>query len=195
MLEPMLLPFLSRYPAISLDLVTDSRLIDIVAQGFDAGVRRRGSVPAEMARVSISGPMRFVVVGSPDYLAGRNIPAVPSDLLGHRSIRIRSSNGVVYPWEFCGPAGVQAIDVPGVLTLDDPSLMRHAALAGAGLAYLADWRVAGDVQDGRLLPALVDWAAEEDGLCLYHPSRKHPSAALRALIEMIRCSGAEPYQL
>ena len=185
-LEPLILPFLDRHPAVSIDLVTDSRFVDIVAQGFDAGIRQAGAVPTGMASVPISGPVRFLVVASPAYLARGQAPRVPADLLEHRCIRIQLANGAPYSWEFRDEAREFAIDVPGGLTLDDPGLMRRAALAGAGLAYIAEWRVAADLAAGRLVPLLQDWIPGEEGLCLYHPSRRHPAAALRALIDAIR---------
>ncbi|MDH7638119.1 LysR family transcriptional regulator [Sphingomonas oryzagri] len=184
-LEPLILPFLERYPAVAIDLVTEGRFVDIVAQGFDAGIRQARSVPTGMASVPISGPVRFMVVASPAYLVGRRAPRVPADLLDHRCIRIQLANGASYPWEFRDEARDFAIDVPGTLTLDDPGLMRHAALAGAGFAYVAEWRVAADVAAGRLIPLLERWTPVEEGLYLYHPSRRHPSAALRALIEVV----------
>ena len=184
-LEPLILPFLEQYPAVSIDLVTESRLIDIVAQGFDAGIRQTGLVPTGMTGVPISGPVHFLVVASPAYLAGREAPRVPADLLDHRCIRIQLANGAGYPWEFREGARQFAIDVPGALTLDDPALMRRAALANAGLAYMAKWRVEADIAAGRLVSLLDQWMPTEEGLCLYHPSRRHPSAALRALIEML----------
>jgi len=185
-LEPLILPFLDRYPAVSVDLVTEGRFVDIVAQGFDAGIRQAGAVPTGMTSVAISGPVRFVIVASPAYLAGRQVPDVPADLLDHRCIRIQLANGAAYPWEFRDGARDFAIDVPGPLTLDDPALMRHAALAGAGLAYVAEWRVAADIAASRLTPLLERWTPVEEGLCLYHPSRRHPPAALRALIEAVK---------
>lgn len=186
-LEPLILPFLDRYPAISIDLVTEGRFVDIVAQGFDAGIRQAGSVPTGMASVPISGPVRFRVVASPAYLAARPAPQVPADLLDHQCIRIQLANGAAYPWDFRDETGRGfAIDAPGALSLDDPALMRHAALAGAGLAYIAEWRVLADIAAGRLVSLLGKWVPEEEGLCLYHPSRRHPSAALRALIEAIK---------
>jgi DNA-binding transcriptional LysR family regulator len=185
LLEPLLLPFLEGHPAVSIELVTEDRLIDIIASGFDAGVRQSGSVPAEMVRVQVTSPTRFVVVGSPGYLAAHEPPLQPADLERHRCIRVQLSSGRPYRWEFREGDGEFQIDVPGTLLLDDPSLMRRAALAGAGLAYMADWRVADDVAAGRLVPLLQRWMPEEDGLCLYHPSRQHPSAALRALITSI----------
>lgn len=185
-LEPLILPFLKRYPAVSIDLVTESRLIDIVAQGFDAGIRQAGSVPTGMASVPISGPVRFLVVASPAYLADRQAPRVPADLLDHHCIRIQFANGAGYPWEFRRENREFAIDVPGPLTLDDPALMRRAALAGAGVCYIAEWRVGADIAAGRLVSLLDEWTPTEEGLCLYHPSRRHPPAALRALIETLR---------
>jgi DNA-binding transcriptional LysR family regulator len=186
-LEPLILPFLDRYPAIAIDLVTEGRFVDIVAQGFDAGVRQAGLVPTGMASVPIFGPVRFRIVASPAYLTGREAPNVPADLLDHRCIRIQLANGAAYPWDFRdGVGGGFAINVPGTLTLDDPALMCRATLAGAGLAYIAEWRVAADIAAGRLVSLLEKWVPEEEGLCLYHPSRRHPSAALRALIDDIK---------
>jgi DNA-binding transcriptional LysR family regulator len=184
-LQGLIIPFLDQHPGISLDLTTESRLIDIVADGFDAGIRQASSVPAEMPCVRISEAMAFVVVGSPGYLSGRALPSHPAKLKDHRCIRIRLSNGKLYEWEFRHPAGGELrIDAPGALTLDDPALMRLAALANGGLAYLERSRVAEDIQAGRLVRMLEDWAVEEEPLYLYHPSR-HPSAALRALIDSI----------
>jgi len=185
-LPSLVLPFLDRYPAVSIDLVTEERLIDIVAQGFDAGIRQAESVPTGMTCVPISGPVRFRIVASPAYLAGREMPRVPADLLAHRCIRIQLANGASYAWEFQEGTRGFTIDVSGPLTLDEPALMRRAALAGAGIAYIADGRVAADIAAGRLVSLLDEWTPTEEGLCLYHPSRRHPSAALRALIDMLQ---------
>jgi DNA-binding transcriptional LysR family regulator len=183
--EPLIVPFLHRYPEISIEIITEARLIDIVADGFDAGIRQASSVPAEMPRVRISEAMAFVVVGSPDYLSGRSMPSSPAELCEHRCIRIRLSNGNLYNWEFRDPKGREiSIDVSGTLTLDDPALMRRAALAGGGLAYLEQSRVAEDIKAGRLVGMLEDWAVPEEPLYLYHPSR-HPSGALRALVDSV----------
>lgn len=183
-IEPMT-HFLSRYPEISVELTTESRLIDIVAEGFDAGIRQAGAVPSGMASVRITEPMTFIVVASPTYLAGRSPPTRPSDLHQHRCVRIRLSSGKIYPWEFRHPSlGEEHVDVAGALTLDDPELMRRAALAGAGLAYVERSRVTQDIASGSLVGLLEDWGLEEEPLHLYHPSR-HPSGALRALIEAL----------
>lgn len=185
-LDPVILPFLERFPEIALDLVTDDRLIDIVAEGFDAGIRQHRSVPGGMERVAITRSTNFVVVGAPAYLAGRPVPESPSDLMAHRCIRIRMASGENYAWEFLSATNAKmAIDVQGPLILDDPSLMHKAALSGAGLAYIAQWRVETDIAEGRLVALLGDWVPQEDGLILYHPSTRHPSAALRALIDLV----------
>lgn len=188
LLQPILLPFLSRYPAITVEVGTEDRLIDIVAHGYDAGIRQAMSIPAGMVSVPISGPMRFVIVGSPEYLSGRVLPRVPDDLASHNCIRIRLAGGELYRWEFRKNGAMQSLDVPGTLMLQDPSLMRLAALAGAGLAYVAEWRVEDDLASGRLVSLLRDWTPDEDGMCLYHPSRRHPTAALRALIDAIEAA-------
>lgn len=187
-IEPLVFRFLNHHPGIAVDVTTEHRLIDIVAEGFDAGIRQASAVPPHMRSVRISDPMTFVVVGSPDYLAGGALPMEPADLQDHRCIRIRLSNGKLYRWEFHHSVfGAASADVPGALTLDDPALMRRAALAGAGLAYVERSRVADDIASGKLVCMLEDWAVEEDPLHLYHPSR-HPSAALRALIDSLQAT-------
>jgi DNA-binding transcriptional LysR family regulator len=167
-------------------LVTEGRLVDIVGQGFDAGIRIAEAVPQDMIAVPIGGDIRMVVVGSPDYFDKRDVPTVPADLLRHRCIRARMATGAVWHWEFERRGETVEIDVPGALTLDEMTLMLEAALAGAGLAYLNEWAVRDHVAEGRLVPVLEEWSPPYPGLCLYYPGRRHVPAGLRALIELIR---------
>jgi len=185
-LVPVMLEFQRRYPEIMLDVVTDAQRIDIVAKGFDAGIRPRDAIPRDMIAVPFGPALRFVVVGSAAYLRAHPAPSKPADLLGHRCIRARWPNGALYRWEFVKRGRALTIDAPGSLTLDDPSLMRDAALADAGLAYMWEARVADDLARGHLVSALDDWMPSSPGFCLYHPDRRNVPPALRAFIDTLR---------
>ena len=185
-LTPIILDYLRRYPDMNLVLVTEGRLIDVVGQGFDAGIRIAEAVPQDMIAVPIGGDIRMVVVGAPAYFAGRAPPRVPADLLRHRCIRARMATGAIWRWEFEERGEAVEIDVPGALTLDEPTLMLEAALQGVGLAYLSEWSVRDHIAAGRLLAVLEDWSPPDPGLCLYYPGRRFVPAGLRALIDLIR---------
>jgi DNA-binding transcriptional LysR family regulator len=183
---PVFIAFLQRYPDMKLDIVTEGRLIDIVIESFDAGIRLLETVPQDMIAVPFGERQRFAVVGSPAYFARRKRPRTPADLAAHRCIRSRMPSGPIYQWEFERHGEALRVDGEGALTLDEPGLMLAAARAGLGLAYLTEWNVAADLAAGTLVRVLEDWTPPLDGLCLYYPGRRHVPAGLRALIEMIR---------
>jgi DNA-binding transcriptional LysR family regulator len=183
---PLFIAFLQRYPEMKLDIVTEGRLIDIVVEGFDAGIRLAETVPRDMIAVPFGDRQRFAVVGSPTYFAQHKPPRTPADLNAHRCIRTRMPSGAIYQWEFERHGEAVRIDGKGALTLDEPGLMLAAARAGLGLTYLTEWTVAADVEAGTLVRVLEDWTPPLDGLCLYYPGRRHVPAGLRALIDMIR---------
>ncbi|CAE6734412.1 LysR family transcriptional regulator [Paraburkholderia nemoris] len=178
--------FLKRFPGMSLDLVAEGRLVDIVEQGFDAGVRLGESIPRDMVAVRISDDLRFVVVAAPSYLAGRTPLITPDDLRSHDCIRQRLPSGKRYRWEFRKHAQEVAIDVPGVLTLDHNGLMVEAASDGLGLAYVPESTARDWLDDGRLVTVLEDWCPFIPGLCLYYPGHRHVPAGLRAFIDVLR---------
>ncbi|HMC44576.1 MAG TPA: LysR family transcriptional regulator, partial [Caballeronia sp.] len=130
--------FLARYPDMSVDLVTEGRLVDIVAGGFDAGVRLGEALPQDMIAVRFGGPVRFLAVASPAYLAGHTPPLVPDDLKDHACIRVRLPSGKLYRWEFAKHGQGLTVDVPGSLTLDHIGLTIEAAADGMGIAYVPD---------------------------------------------------------
>jgi len=185
-LSPLVAGYLRLYPAMAVDIVTDSRLVDIVLDGCDAGIRLAGSIPADMIAVPLGYALDFSVVGSPDYLNRNAAPATPRDLLDHRCIRARWAGGGIYRWEFERDDEQFALDVPGALTLDDPSLILKAAISGLGLAYLADAMTREAAAAGELQYVLRDWKPKPAPLCLYYPRNRHTPASLRALIELIR---------
>ena len=178
--------FLRRYPDIALDIVTDGRLVDIVAGGFDAGIRLGESVPQDMIAVKFGGPARFVAIASPDYLAAHQAPLVPEDLLKHRCIRNRMPSGKLYRWEFEKHGQEIAIDVPGPLTLDSIELMVETAADGLGIAFVPDVAAATLLASGQLVTVLGDWCPPIDGLCLYYPGHRHVPPALRAFIDLLK---------
>eukprot|EP01037_Dinobryon_pediforme_P032415 gene32415-37339_t len=131
-------PFLARYPQMALDLASEGRLVDIVEQGFDAGVRLAEAVPQDMIAVRLGGDMRFVAVASSAYLAANAMPIHPDDLRQHRCIRQRLPSRKLYRWEFARHGQEIAIDVPGALTLDHSGLMVEAAIDGLGIAFVPE---------------------------------------------------------
>ncbi|MFT4432949.1 LysR family transcriptional regulator [Caballeronia sp. 15715] len=178
--------FLTRYPDMSVDLVTEGRLIDIVAGGFDAGVRLGESLPQDMIAVRFGGPVRFLAVASPAYLAGRTPPLVPDDLKDHACIRVRLPSGKLYRWEFAKHGQELTVDVPGSLTLDHIGLTIEAAADGMGIAYVPDHSAQPLIKAGKLVTVLDDWCPSIPGLFLYYPGHRHVPSGLKAFVDMLR---------
>ena len=183
-LAPLILEFLRRYPDMRIDLVSEGRLVDIVADGFDAGFRLAEAVPLDMIAVPCGPRLRFAVVGSPGYFEGRAKPLVPDDLRFHTCIRSRYPSGAVMRWEFEKRGQKLALEVDGPLALDNGNLMLTAVLNGGGLAWLSEWSVRQHVAAGRLVPVLEDWMPEFEGMCLYYPKQRLVPAGLRAFIDL-----------
>ena len=191
-LAPVVLEFLRRHPSMRVDIVTEGRLIDIVASGFDAAIRMAASVPRDMIAVSFGMPVRFAVVGSPTLLRGKALPKKPADLASLPCVCVRETSGAPYRWEFARGGRKVSVDVRGALVLDAPTLMHEAALAGAGLAYLAEWSILDDVKAGRLVRVLEDWSPSAGELALYYPANRHVPAGLRAFVALIRERAKKP---
>jgi DNA-binding transcriptional LysR family regulator len=184
-LSPIILEFVRLYPEMQVDLVTEDRPIDIVAEGFDAGIRPGDTVPGDMIAVHLEPIQRSAVVGSPAYFEGKAVPETPQDLLHHICIRARMPSGSMYRWEFVQDGRIITLDVPGQLTLDDGGLTLEAVLTGTGLAYLAEWWIGESVREGKLRRVLDSFTPSSPGLCLYYPSRRYQPAGLRTLISFI----------
>ncbi|QRO02117.1 LysR family transcriptional regulator [Archangium violaceum] len=184
--EPLLLEYLHRYPQVNLDIVSEERMIDIVADGFDAGIRLAEAVPRDMVSVPLSEDLRMVVVGSPAYFAEHGKPRVPDDLTGHAAIRMRLSHGGLYRWELERRGEALEIDLPPRVALNDQHTVRQAARAGIGLAFLSEWHIADDLASGHLVTVLDDWCPSFPGLRLYYPRHRYVPAGLKALVELIR---------
>jgi DNA-binding transcriptional LysR family regulator len=184
-LRPVVAKFLRRYPDMNVELTLEGRSIDIVAEGFDAGIRLAEAVPQDMVAIPCGPDSRFVVVGAPDYFARASLPRSPSDLLNHECIRRRMPGGKLYSWEFEKRDEEIAVDVPGRLTLDNDSLMVEAALEGLGLAFVSNFWVTEHLAEGTLQAVLEDWTPPFPGLRLYYPSHRHMTAGLRAFVDML----------
>jgi DNA-binding transcriptional LysR family regulator len=188
---PLVLEMRRRHPAVRVELVTEDRLVDIVADGFDAGVRLAEGVPQDMVAIPCGPDPSMAIVGAPSYFVGRKRPRVPSDLLAHDCLRRRKASGTVYRWEFEKRGREITIEVPGGLTLDNDDLIVQAALAGAGLASVSEWAAAPHLAAGRLVRVLESWTPPFPGLRVFHPGQRLVRAALRAFLDIVRESTAK----
>ncbi|MGE6738900.1 LysR family transcriptional regulator [Allorhizobium pseudoryzae] len=185
-MEPLILSFLQRYPQVHVDLVTEGRIVDIVAAGFDLGLRPADLVPADMIAVPLGLKRSNAVVASPEFLRTHGRPTVPADLYRFRCIRVRLPNNALFRWKFEKDGNAVQIDVQGSITLDESSLVRIAAQNGVGLGYVMEADVREDIAAGRLVRVLEDWTPALAPLALYYPGRKNPPAAFTAFIQAAR---------
>jgi DNA-binding transcriptional LysR family regulator len=174
---------MAAYPEMRVDLVTEGRMIDIVAAGFDAGIRLAEAVPQDMVSLPLGIDEAMIVVGAPGYLAARGVPQAPADLFGHDCIRARLPSGAILRWEFERQGEEIRIDPPGRLTIGSPELSQQAALAGAGLAFVSARTAMAEIETGQLRQVLAEWTPPFPGLSLYYPRQRLPSAGLRAFID------------
>lgn len=189
-LGPALARLLPDYPDIKVEIAVDNGLIDIVAQGYDAGVRSGDIVAKDMIAVPIGPPLRFVLVGSPAYFERRGRPRHPNDLTGFPCINIRlPTRGGLYAWEFEKGGREVKVRVDGQLIFNTLGPIHAAALDGLGLAFLPERRVAADLVAGRLEQVMDDWCPPYPGYHLYYPSRRQPTAAFTVLLEALRWRG------
>jgi DNA-binding transcriptional LysR family regulator len=185
-IEPILSKFLAAYPAISLEIITDSALTDIVRDRFDAGIRPGHRVGRDMIAVRIGEDARPTIVASPDYLRRHTQPKVPGDLQSHNCIRMRFASGAMQPWAFEKRGKSMEVLVKGSLVVSDGDLAIRAALDGIGLARLPFNAIEAHISKKRLVPLLQDWAPRSVGFYLYYPSRRQIPAALKAFVDFIK---------
>ncbi|MGY4574745.1 LysR family transcriptional regulator [Bradyrhizobium pachyrhizi] len=184
-LAPMIAPFLARYPRVELDVVAESAFVDIVAQGFDAGVRYGEHLAQDMVAVPLGAPQRYAIVASSEYVAKHGRPMHPKDLLAHPCIRSRFSNGVMFDWEFEKNGRVVKISPPARLTATHLGLALRAVHDGVGYWATFEGYVRYGVKSGALVSVLDDWCPPFDGPFLYYPSRRQPPPALAAFVSFV----------
>lgn len=187
-LAPLVGRFLATHPGMRVELVAENAFVDIVADGFDAGVRFGESLQQDMIAVPLGPPQRFVVVGSPAYLAAHGTPGSPRELAQHQCVRIRFPNGSSYRWEFARGSERLEIEVDGPLAVGEMPLMIAAAEQGLGLAYVYAQYATSPIAAGRLTTVLEDWCPEIPGFYLYYPSRRLMPAGLKAFVDLLRAT-------
>jgi DNA-binding transcriptional LysR family regulator len=177
---------LEEYEHIQLDLFVSDEPVDIVAAGYDAGIRLGEVIDRDMIAVPVSGDLRLVVVGSPSYFAKHRKPKHPRDLVEHDCINWHpTAEAPPYRWEFTENMREFSVDVRALVLTNDPALNIRLARAGAGLS-LADDRMRDYVSRGELVPVLEEFSTPFLGFYLYYPERRHASPALRALVDYLR---------
>ncbi|MCD9088335.1 LysR family transcriptional regulator [Stenotrophomonas sp. SY1] len=192
--EHLLLPFLpgfhARHPQVRVELSIQPAMVDVVAEGFDAGIRLGESLAAGMIAVPLGPSLRLAVVASPDYLQQHGVPDRPEALVDHACIPHRNSDGRIMPWEFSRDGHDFYIEVDGPLLLNDSHLALQATRAGLGLQQVFEHNVRADLDAGRLVRVLEAWQVPFAGFHLYYPSRDQLAPKLRVFIDFMRAANA-----
>lgn len=183
---PLAFDFMKAFPEVKVELISDAAIIDIVAQGFDAGVRFGKQLEQDMIAVPLGPSLRYAIVASPYYLDGRKTPSTPADLVDHDCICRRFPGGTMVTWRFEKEGEQLEIAPQGRLTLSSAHQELQAALAGQGIAHVFEDYAAPHLREGRLVELLSDWSSKLPGWFLYYPNRRHQSAAMSAFLEHVR---------
>lgn len=187
LLQPALKRFLPDYPDIQVEIIIDYGLTDIVAEGYDAGVRMGEQVAKDMIAVRIGPDMRMALVASPGYFERHPLPKTPQDLTDHNCINIRlPTYGGVFPWGLEKDERDVKVRGDGQLVFNSLAMRLASALDGLGVAYMPEDHVLPYLADGRLVRVLEEWCPYFPGYHLYYPSRRHSSPALTVLVENLR---------
>ena len=189
-LPPIAVRFLQAHPGVSLEVVAEDRFIDVLAAGFDAGVRYDERLEQDMIAIPI-GPreQRFVTAASPAYWAAHGRPNHPRELMNHPCIRHRFSDRPPYAWEFERAGEVVRIDPPARVISTARDLETEAVLAGLGVIGTFEDFLAPHLASGALEAVLEDWQPSFPGPFLYYPSRRHMPSPLRAFVDFLRAGG------
>jgi DNA-binding transcriptional LysR family regulator len=189
LLEPLIVSFCQANPEVEVEIAASAELVDIAAEGFDAGIRLGQFIAADMVAVRLTPPFPFVVVGSPDYLSRRKRPERIDDLRAHACLRMRRSNGSIAAWSFLnGNKAIEAVVSGPFIAGDYPTLL-GAAVAGLGLAQVPGPVAAAAVKAGKLVRVLDSFAPTTPGVFLYYPSRRQMLPKLRAFIDHVKNNG------
>lgn len=188
---PRIRGFLEAHPHVQIVLASEDKLVDIVASGFDVGLRLRSAVPRDMVAVPVGGSRSFAVVASPEYIARGGIPQSPEELPDHECIRLQFASGAMHRWTFEVNGEDVRIDPAGRLTVGDVSSAIQAAINGFGLAFVPEDLARPSLDNGQLVRLMEQHTSPFEGLCLFYPPQRFMSPALRAFIAHIRSSRVE----
>jgi len=189
---PILPAFRERHPRVEVEVVAEDRFVDIVAEGYDAGIRLSEAIERDMVQVRLTNPFRFVVVAAPSYLARFGVPERPEDLLRHECLTFRSpTNGALYAWELEKGRRNWRVPVRAGVVTNNSQLRLSLAEQGAGLAYVFEPMALDALRAGRLKCVLEAYAAKVPGFFLYYPSRAQSSPALRSFVEIAKASAVQ----
>jgi DNA-binding transcriptional LysR family regulator len=186
LLEPLIASFCQAYPEVEVEIAASADLVDIAAEGFDAGIRLGQFIAADMVAVRLAPPFPFVVVSSPEYLRRRGTPQRIDDLRQHACLRMRRSNGSIAPWSFVNGNEAVEVIVSGPFIANDIPTMLGAAVEGLGLAQVPEPIAASLVKAGKLVHVLEPFAPMAPGVFLYYPSRHQMMPKLRAFIDHVK---------
>jgi DNA-binding transcriptional LysR family regulator len=186
LLEPLVASFCQAYPEVEVEIAASEELVDLAAEGFDAGIRLGQFIAADMVAVRLTKPFRFIIVGSPAYLARSGRPERPDDLRQHACLRLRRFNGALALWSLKENGRAIEIAVSGPLIANDFPTMLGAAVEGVGLAQVPEPMAAGPLRAGKLVQVLEPFAPMGPGVFLYYPSRHQMMPKLRAFIDHVR---------
>lgn len=186
LLAPKLAAWSQAYPDITLEVVGNDALVDIVAEGFDAGIRFDETLQQDMVAVPLGPPVGFGVCAAPAYLQQHGVPQTPDELLQHQCLQFRFPSGVVFPWQFVDDGKQISLSTRGRLILDDLDLILQAAVAGVGIAYHYLARIEPYRASGQLQLLLPHWLPPAERLYLYYPRGRNLPAALRAFIDFFK---------
>jgi DNA-binding transcriptional LysR family regulator len=189
-LVPLVAGFVRQYPDIKVEITTDDKLVDIVKQNFDAGIRLSTALENDMIAVPIGPKIKIAVAASPEYFAHHVPPVHPRELSTHQCIVFRLQTGRPYLWEFEGPEGKVEIAPSGNIVLDDLDSALEAALCGAGVGYLNYYQAKPYLESGKLVSVLESWLPECPNLQLYYPRSRYMSCSLRAFLDYIKSTSA-----
>lgn len=186
-LAPVLGRFLQTYPDIRLELTVEDSLTDVVAEGFDAGIRNGEHLQQDMVAIRLTPSLQLAVVGAPAYFAQREAPKTPQDLKDHACINYRwATTGEVYRWPFIGPDGPFDVAVDGPMVVNDIGVLLNVSLDGGGLVCLPEKLVSKQLENGQLVRVLEPWCRSFSGFFLYYPRHRHTPIALRELVAFLK---------
>ncbi len=178
--------FLSTYPEVRLELHVGDAPIDIVAQGYDAGIGPQDRAAKDMIAVRVTGPMKIALVGAPAYFARQRTPRSPDDLTHQSCIQYRLAGGGILAWQLVRNGKMRRISVDGRVMVNDAALATRAAVDGLGIAYTPVALAEPFLRSGQLVRVLEDWSPSFEGLFVFYPGHRQVPASLRAFIDMIR---------